>query len=233
MSAGGAGCAPRSVPVIRNQRVDTDQALVAAAQAGDEDAVTALVHRYQHRLFNFAQAMTGNPADAEDLAQETFIRALRGLHRFRGDCSFKNWLYRIAANAARSLHGSRQRRAAVWEARVESDEVDERHLAAGEESVERQAIRRQAIDRALAALPVNLRIPVVLRDVEGLEYHEIAAVMNVPIGTVMSRIFRGRRRLRPLLAEVRDNRVPDTAGGGSARPALPLAAAAVRAQVKS
>ncbi len=212
--------------------MDADQALVTAAQAGDTDAVAALVHRYQTRIFNFSLAMTGNAADAEDLAQETFIRAFRGLHRFRGDSAFKNWLYRIAANAAHTLRGSRQLRSAVWDARVESDEVGERHLAAGDDSVELQAIRRQAIDRALAALPVDLRTPVVLRDVEGLEYHEIAEAMDIPIGTVMSRIFRARRRLRPLLSEVRENRVPDSAAG-AARPAPALATSSLRAQVKS
>ena len=205
---------------------------MAAAQAGDPEAVADLVHRHQTAIFNFALAMTGNAADAEDLAQETFIRAFRGLGRFRGDSSFKNWLYRIASNAARTLHGSRLRRAPVWEARVESDEVGERHLAAGDDSVERQAIRRQAIDRALAALPVDLRTAVVLHDVEGLEYHEIAEAMDIPIGTVMSRIFRARRRLRPLLSEVRENRASDRAAG-AARPAPALAARAVRAQVKS
>ena len=204
---------------------------MTAAQAGDPDAVAALVQRYQHRIYNFALGMTGNPADAEDLAQETFIRAFRGLHRFRGESAFRNWLYRIAANAARTLRGSRQRRSAVWEARVESDEVTERQLAAGDDSVERQAIRRQAIDRALAALPVELRTAVVLHDVEGLEYREIAEATDVPIGTVMSRIFRARRRLRPLLSEVRDNRAPEAAGGG-ARPAPALAARPAGAQVK-
>lgn len=194
---------------MRNQREDADQALVAAAQAGDSDAVAALVHRYQTRIYNFTLAMTGNAADAEDLAQETFIRAFRGLRRFRGDSSFRNWLYRIAANAAHTLRGTRLRQSAVWEARVESDDVAERQLAGGGESVEQQAIRRQAIDRALAALPVELRTAVVLHDVEGLEYHEIAEAMDIPIGTVMSRIFRARRRLRPLLSEVRvrDHRV--------------------------
>ena len=194
-------------PAMRSQRVDADKALVAAAQAGDQDAVAALVHRYQARIFNFALAMTGNAADAEDLAQETFIRAFRALHRFRGDSSFKNWLYRIAANAAHTLRGARLRRSAVWEARLESEDVAERHLAAGGDDVERRAMRRQAIDRALAALPADLRTAVVLHDVEGLEYHEVAEAMDVPIGTVMSRIFRARRRLRPLLSEVRDNRV--------------------------
>ena len=225
----GTARAPRGGPT---QRVDADQALVAAAQAGDADAVTALVQRYQTRIYNFALALTGNAADAEDLAQETFIRAFRGLHRFRGDSAFRNWLYRIAANAAHTLRGARLRRSAVWDARLEADDVAERQLAAAGDSVERQAIRRQAIDRALAALPAGLRTAVVLHDVEGLEYHEIAEAMDVPIGTVMSRIFRARRRLRPLLAEVRDQRAPATADGGM-QAAPPLAARAERAQVKS
>ena len=212
--------------------MDSDQPLVAAAQAGDGDAVAALVQRYQARIYNSLLALTGCAADAEELAQETFIRAFRGLHRFRGDSSFRNWLYRIAANAAHTLRGARLRQAAVWEARVESGEVAERQLAASGASVERQTMQRQAIDRALAALPADLRTAVVLHDVEGLAYHEIAEAMEVPIGTVMSRIFRARRRLRPLLAEVRDERVPQAAAGG-ARPAVPLAARSVGAQVRS
>ena len=182
--------------------METDQALVAAAQAGDEHAAEAIVHRYQNRIYNFALAMTGSSADADDLAQETFIRALRGLPRFRGDSSLKNWLYRIATNAARSHRGARMRRAPVWETRLESDTLAERQFASGEESAEQRAIRRQTVDRALAALPADLRKAVVLRDIEGLEYREIASVLNIPIGTVMSRIFRGRQRLRPLLADI-------------------------------
>lgn len=216
----------------RSRRMDADQALVAAAQAGDPDAVTDLVQRYQTRIYNFALGMTGNAADAEDLAQETFIRAFRGLRRFRGDSSFKNWLYRIAANAAATLHGSRQRRSPVWETRVESGEVAERHLASGGESVERRTMQRQAIDRALATLPTEMRTAVVLHDLQGLEYHEIADVTDAPIGTVMSRIFRARRRLRPLLSEVRDNRAPDRVAGGP-QPAPLLAARSAHVQVKS
>ena len=202
------------------------------AQAGDSDAVSALVRRYQTRMYNFALTLTANPADAEDLAQETFIRAFRGLHRFRGDSSFKNWLYRIAANAAHTRHGKQLRHAAIWDTRVESDEVSERHLASAAESVELRAIRRQVIDRALAALTPDQRAAVVLHDVEGLEYQEIGDVLNIPIGTVMSRIFRARRRLRPLLAELGDNRAPDAAVGGASVAETPTAPSA-RAQVKT
>lgn len=202
---------------MRSGGVETDEALVTAAQAGDREAVDTLIRRHQSRIFNFALTLTAGGADAEDLAQETFIRAFRGLSRFRGESSFRNWLYRIAVNAARTRRAQRARQAAVWEARVEADDLAERHPARAARSVEQAGsveqamIRRQALDRALAALPHDLRAAVVLRDVEGLEYREIAAVLGIPDGTVMSRIFRARRLLRPMLAELRD--------GGAARPA--------------
>lgn len=202
---------------MRSGGVDTDEALVTAAQAGDREAVDTLIRRHQSRIFNFALTLTAGGADAEDLAQETFIRAFRGLSRFRGESSFRNWLYRIAVNAARTRRAQRARQAAVWEARVEVDDLAGRRpaRAAGSveqaDGVEEAMIRRQALDRALAALPHDLRAAVVLRDVEGLEYREIAAVLGIPDGTVMSRIFRARRLLRPMLAELR--------GGGAARPA--------------
>ena len=212
--------------------MDADQVLVEAAQAGDADAVAALVRRYQTRIYNFALTLTANPADAEDLAQETFIRAFRGLHQFRGDSSFKNWLYRIAANAAHTRRGEHLRHAAIWETRIESDEVSERHLASAAESVEQRAIRRQAIDRALASLSPDQRAVVVLHDVEGLEYQEIGDVLKIPIGTVMSRIFRARRRLRPLLVDLDNNREPEAVA--DAAPVERAAVeSAVHAQVKT
>lgn len=182
--------------------MDRDQALVQAAQQGDSDAVDTLVRHYQVRMYNFARALTASDLDAEDVAQETFIRAFRGLRRFRGDSSFKNWLYSIAANVARTHRGKRLRQSVVWDQRLEADDVPAQQLATHAD-VEGEAIRRQVLDRALSTLPEDQRIPLVLHDVEGLEYKEIAAVLAIPIGTVMSRIFRGRQRLRPLLAELR------------------------------
>lgn len=234
-AAAGVGRVARGSPhgaQTRNSLVDADQPLVEAAQVGDADALSALVQRHQTRIFNFALALTANAADADDLAQETFIRAFRGLQRFRGESSFKNWLYRIATNAAHTQYGKRQRRSAVWDTRIESDEVSERHLASAAENVEASAMRRQAIDRALAALPAEQRIAVALHDVEGLAYREIAAVLDVPIGTVMSRIFRARRRLRELLAELGDNRAPDAGAGNAAAVPVPAGLSAP-AQVKS
>ena len=182
--------------------MDADLALVEAARTGDADAVEALVRRYQVRIFNFARTLTVSDGDAEDLAQETFIRAFRGVRRFRGESSFKNWLYTIAANVARTHLGKHTRQAPVWDRRLEADDVSENHLTSPIDSVEDTVIRRQALDRALSTLPEDLRITLVLHDVEGLEYREIAEVLDIPVGTVMSRIFRARQRLRPLLSEL-------------------------------
>lgn len=201
----------------RSVSVDPDHTLVEAARQGDRDAVDTLVRRYQVRIFNFARALTAVDADAEDLAQETFIRAFRGLPRFRGESSFKNWLYSIATNAARTHRGKRVRQSAVWDDRIETDDMPEHHLADRAESAEATAIRRQALDRALSALPKDQRVAVVLHDVEGLEYQEIATVLAVPIGTVMSRIFRARKRLRPLLSDLQVDRAPAKSSRGTDR----------------
>ena len=143
--------------------MDQDHALVEAARTGDTDAVETLVRRYQSRMFNFARTLTAGDADAEDLAQETFVRAFRGLSRFRGESSFKNWLYRIATNVARTHLGKRTRQSPVWDRRVEADDVPEHQLASRTESAEETVIRRDAIDRALSTLSRDLQIATVWR----------------------------------------------------------------------
>ena len=205
----GVGVAEDGADVVAQQdavtgeaRVeDPDRALVAAAVAGDRGAFEALVLRHQTRIVNYAMAIVKDPADAEDVAQETFIRAYRSLTRFRGESSFKTWLYTIATNAARTGLERRGRRS-----RLEDESLDDEAapLAAGDVpaggvDAETTLVRRESIDRALATLPPDLRVAVVLRDVEGLDYKEIAAATGAPIGTVESRIFRARQRLRPLL----------------------------------
>ena len=122
--------------------MDVDRVLVEAAQTGDADAINTLVRRYQVRMFNFARTLTGGDGDAEDLAQETFIRAFRGLGRFRGESSFKNWLYRIAVNVARTDRGKRVRQAPVWERRLEADDVLEHHLTSHTDDPEASLIHR-------------------------------------------------------------------------------------------
>ena len=162
------------------------------------------VTRYQVRIFSYATAILHDAGAAEDVAQETFIRAWKGLRKFRGESAFKTWLYRIASNVARTHIERRGRHARFGseslddtEAALQADEVP-----SGVTDIETTLAARDAIDRALAQLPEELRVAVVLRDVEGLDYKEIAEVTGAPIGTVESRIFRARHRLRPLLQPV-------------------------------
>ena len=186
---------------LRAAEVDPDLASLERARAGDNGAFEALVLRYQARIVNYASAMVHDAGAAEDVAQETFVRAWRGLGRFRGESTFKTWLYRIATNVARTHLDRRGRRARIADRSLD-DEAEP--LQAGDvpspaPDAETALARREAIDRALSELPDELRQALVLRDVEGLDYKEIAGVTGAPIGTVESRIFRARRRLRTLL----------------------------------
>jgi RNA polymerase sigma-70 factor, ECF subfamily len=145
--------------------------------------------------------MTGGSPDAEDMAQEAFIRAWKGLGRFRGDSTFRTWLHGIAVNVIRTHRGRLARLRQVFlTGRAEAGE-DPLERAASGECLEATLALRAQIDHALAQLPAELREAVVLRDVQGLDYREIAAVLGVPLGTVESRIFRARQRLRPLLRQ--------------------------------
>lgn len=178
--------------------MDEDRALVDRARRGDGEAFGELVLKYQHRIVNFARALVAETADAEDVAQEAFLRAYRALGQFRGQSTFKTWLYQIAANTARTHAGRRRaRREQQPDAAADSGQDWASVESAG--SVESSVIDRDRIDRALATLPIELRETIVLRDVEGLEYREIAVALDIPIGTVESRIFRARQRLRELL----------------------------------
>jgi RNA polymerase sigma-70 factor (ECF subfamily) len=176
---------------------DPDVDLVPAA-AGDLDAFEALVRRYQARIIGLARSHSGNAADAEDLAQDVFVRVYRSLRQFRGNSLFRTWLYRIALNVVRTHHARRGRQQGVWGDSGADDRAFD--AMAGEPSVEFTLVRREAIDRALDDLPADLREAVVLRDVHGLDYREIADVTGAPMGTVESRIFRARQRLRTALA---------------------------------
>jgi RNA polymerase sigma-70 factor (ECF subfamily) len=187
--------------------VDPDRTLVDEAAAGNVDAFESLVRRYQTRLVNYAQAIVRDSGEAEDVAQETFIRAYRSLGRFRGESSFKTWLYTIATNTARTALERRVRRERVGDQSLDDEAQTLRasSVPSGVPDPETTLVTHDAIDRALATLPADLRIAVVLRDVEGLDYKEIAKVTGSPMGTVESRIFRARKRLRGLLRSLRSD----------------------------
>lgn len=199
---------------MRDTGLDPDRELVREAAAGSREAFDQLVVRYQSRIFNLARALTANDDAAEDLAQEAFIRAYRAIRRFRGDSSFKTWLYAVATNVIRT-HLTRQgKQRWLWSQPPGGNEMNVEQMPSEHIDVERDLVMRDAVDRALAALPAEFRIAVTLRDVHGLEYREIAEMLNVPIGTVESRIFRARQRLRRLLAPLL-SRGADAASAGA------------------
>jgi RNA polymerase sigma-70 factor (ECF subfamily) len=180
---------------------DPDSPLVARAAAGDREAFTELVRRYESRVYNLAIALGVRRGDAEDVAQDVFIRVYRGLERFRGDSRFRTWLYRITINAVRSHAAASHPLQAAIGGREDETRTGE---PVADDPFERRLVDRQVIDRALAQLPDDWREAVTLRDVEGLSYREIAALTGAPIGTVESRIFRARQHLRSALAALLD-----------------------------
>lgn len=178
---------------------DTDAALIAAAQAGDRAAVDALLRRHYDRIFGVCRRITGNDADAADAAQEALIAMVRHLAKFDGRSSFGTWAYRIATNASLDELRRRRRRPSVGVG--ESVGHDPAHELIDPDAGLRidGVADRLALDVALAALPEDFRVPLVLRDVGTLDYGEIASVLDIPIGTVKSRIARGRAALAVFL----------------------------------
>ena len=188
---------------------EIDQQLVERAQQGDKRAFELLVGKYQRKLARLLSRFIRDPAEVEDVTQEAFIKAYRALPTFRGDSAFYTWLYRIGINTAKNYLVSMGRRAPV-SADIGDDE-DGDGPGAGERlpdmnTPETELMNRQIVDtvnEAVEALPDELRTAITLREMEGLSYEDIASIMNCPIGTVRSRIFRAREaiavQLRPLL----------------------------------
>ncbi|NGY04438.1 RNA polymerase sigma factor RpoE [Solimonas terrae] len=184
----------------------TDEQLVVRAQTGDQRAFELLVRKYQHKIVQLVSRLVGD-GDAPDVAQETFIRAYRALNGFRGQSAFYTWLYRIGINTAKNYLVSRSRRPADQDIDVADAELygHTEHLSdmeTPEASLLTEEIRNAVAD-TIAKLPPDLRKAITLRELEGLSYEEIAEVMDCPIGTVRSRIFRAREAidvvLKPLL----------------------------------
>lgn len=190
---------------------DSDLMLVERTLAGDQHAFELLVIKYERRIQRLIRRMVRDVDLVEDIAQETFIRAYRALHQFRGDAQFYTWLYRIAVNTAKKTLMDFKRDPTVSESALRStDDEDEtsRHgnEPTTEETPETVFAAKEiatAVNNAMVALPEDLRQAVTLREIDGLSYEEIAEVMQCPIGTVRSRIFRAREaisaKIRPLL----------------------------------
>ena len=189
--------------------MDPDRALVEAAAGGSREAFDELVRRHQAAIITLARVLTAGRGDPEDLAQDVFVRAWRNLPSFRGESTFRTWLHRVAIIVIRTSQSRQGRLMRLFVSRDRDDAGDESpnraaaEQASGEEPVDTALARRQLIDRALATLSDELRVAVTLRDIQGLDYKEIAAMLDVPIGTVESRIFRARQQLKPLLAALR------------------------------
>jgi RNA polymerase sigma-70 factor, ECF subfamily len=185
----------------------SDLELVRRAQRNERGAFDLLVLKYQHKVIKLVARLLRDPAEAEDVAQEAFVKAYRALGSFRGDSAFYTWLYRIAVNTARNAIASRQRRPLDYEAELtESEQNNVNSRLKHDDTPEATALSeeiRVTVNQAIEELPEDLRTAIVLREVEGLSYEEIAAAMDCPVGTVRSRIFRAReaidRALKPLL----------------------------------
>jgi RNA polymerase sigma-70 factor (ECF subfamily) len=185
----------------------SDLSLVRRVQRGDKGAFDALVLKYQHKLVKLVMRYVRNPAEAEDIAQEAFIKAYRALPQFRGDSAFYTWLYRIAINTAKNAVVSRDRSPIEYD--LDRNNTDESYDMQGRmkdpdtpEGLVLTDEIRTTVNSAIEALPEDLRTAIVLRELEGLSYEEIAATMDCPVGTVRSRIFRAREAIDRRLREV-------------------------------
>lgn len=186
----------------------TDQQLVARVQKGDSRAFDMLVLKYQHKIMGLISRYVHDSDEVQDVAQEAFIKAYRALPRFRGDSAFYTWLYRIAINTAKNHLVSRSRRPPGSDVEIE----DAEYFEAGDalrtietpESALFGAELKAVVERAISELPDDLRTAVTLREFDGLSYEDIADVMDCPVGTVRSRIFRAREAIDKQVSEQLD-----------------------------
>ncbi len=185
----------------------TDQALIERVQNGDKQAFNLLVIKYQNKVCNLISRYINNSGDVPDVAQEAFIKAYRALPRFRGDSAFYTWLYRIAVNTAKNYVVAQGRRPPASDIDAEDAENYDNGGSLKEisnpENLMLSEQLKQAVFTTIESLPDDLKMAITLREIEGLSYEEIAEVMDCPVGTVRSRIFRAReaveKSIRPLI----------------------------------
>ena len=174
----------------------TDAKLVKRVQKGDKGAFDLLVLKYQHKIVNLVMRYVRDPEQALDITQDDFIKAYRALPRFRGDSAFYTWLYRIAVNTAKNHLAAQRRRPMDVELDLQDPEQYDLHARLKEtdtpEGVTQSQELQRALEKAIAALPDDLRTAIILRELDGMSYEEIAQTMECPVGTVRSRIFRAR-----------------------------------------
>jgi RNA polymerase sigma-70 factor (ECF subfamily) len=194
---------------------EADLILVERVQSGDREAFGLLVAKYQRRLLRLVMRLVRDPAEAEDVTQEAFIKAYRALPNFRGESAFYTWLYRIGVNTAKSWLQARGKRVPLVSEIIDPEDgnVEDTGLLFNDETPERLLMSKQigeTVSDAMDALPEELRTAISLREIDGMTYEDIAETMGCPVGTVRSRIFRAREaiaaRLRPLLDVAPDRR---------------------------
>ncbi len=200
--------------VVMSDR-EIDQQLVVRAQAGDKRAFELLVIKYQRKVERLLSRIVRDEAEVEDVAQESFIKAYRALANFRGDSAFYTWLYRIAVNTAKNYLIGKGRRAPT-STEFDAEEAEGFEEASGLRDIatpDAQLMSKQIgeiVNRTIDALPEELKTAITLREIDGMSYEEIAQIMDCPIGTVRSRIFRAREavatQLRPQMGNSKDTR---------------------------
>jgi len=193
--------------MARMSEQNVDQKLVERVQRGDKNAYNLLVRKYQHKVANLVSRYVKNHSDVADIVQEAFIKAYRALPNFRGDSAYYTWLYRIAVNCAKNHMVAKGRKPPGSDVEIEDAEFYDggdalRENASPEKLLLTQEIKKVIFD-TIEQLPEDLRTAINLRELEGLSYEEIATIMECPVGTVRSRIFRARdaidKKIRPLL----------------------------------
>jgi len=189
-----------------NSEIDSDKRLVERVKRGDKRAFDVLVLKYQHRIANLITRYVRDQDEVLDVTQEVFVKAYRAMNNFRGDAQFYTWLYRIAINTAKNFLVAKSRRPPDTDIDVDEREFSEQSVVISEEGNPEDQLSgeqlKRVLQKALEDLPEELRVALMLREFDGLTYDEIAQIMDCPVGTVRSRIFRGRESIEKSITKM-------------------------------